>query len=85
MGRDDLYEILGKHPKFRGVYKDLSMVETWLSNNCTPFPNGEKTKQIEKHEGLTVIPGKKKRVYCFPVTIVDGFFRWLVWSVINLA
>ena len=64
MGRDDLYEILGKHPKFRGVYKDLSMVETWLSNNCTPFPNGEKTKQIEKHEGLTVIPGKKKRVYC---------------------
>ena len=63
MGRDDLYEILGKHPKFRGVYKDLSMVETWLSNNCT-FPNGEKTKQIEKHEGLTVIPGKKKRVYC---------------------
>ena len=43
------------------------MVETWLSNNCTPFPNGEKTKQIEKHEGLTVIPVRRKE---FTVSII---------------
>ena len=70
--RDEFYPKMCRDPLFRSCsYKPLTEFEDWVKENCTPWPNGELTKQIVIKEKDS--PDKRRRAYCLHNwTVEDG-------------
>ena len=68
--RDEFYPKICRDPLFKSCpYKPLTDFEDWLKDNCTPWPNGELTKQIVmKQEDA---PTLRRRAYCIHNDVLE--------------
>jgi len=57
VNRDEFFNRIRASEQFKGLYFPLKDCEKFLKDNCIPWPNGEKTKQI------ILMDKAKRRVY----------------------
>ena len=53
-----LFQVLRKHPDYRGIYFTKADIETFIKEHSTVWPNGQLTKQAKSEDG------KRLRLYC---------------------
>ena len=70
--RDELFQYLKTNKKFQGLFLTLDLVEEWLKEKCTKWPDGKTTRQIVMPGGSLKINASRPRAYLIKnLTLTD--------------